>query len=259
MPPRAFRDKADFASTSWPFSNRIQAGRPAWAGAHCAPLRRETHPIRPCGGQAAAGGPQTAAQRSGCRLERRSKGAGEECPPGRSEIKRTLLRRHGGSQTGYRPGIRPGRAHTVRPYEEKRILSAPAGDKPPQAAPKRQPSGSGCRLERRSKGAGEECPPGRSEIKRTLLRRHGGSQTGYKPGVRPGQAHTVRPYEAKRILSAPAGDKPPQASPKRQPQNKTQEAPRKTRGLLLYFLTVHQPSSPSSATKRTYRFKICRV
>ena len=44
--------------------------------------------------------PQTAAQRSGCRLERRSKGAGEECPPGRSEIKRTLLRRHGRSQAG---------------------------------------------------------------------------------------------------------------------------------------------------------------
>ena len=100
MPARAFRGKADFASTSWRFSNRIQAGRPTRAGAHCAPLRRETHPIRPCGRQAAAGGPKRQPSGSGCRLERRSKGAGEECPPGRSEVKRTLLRRHGRSQAG---------------------------------------------------------------------------------------------------------------------------------------------------------------
>ena len=149
--------------------------------------------------------PQAAPKRqpsgSGCRLERRSKGAGEECPPGRSEVKRTLLRRHGRSQAG-------------RGMSRRR--------RPQTAA---QPSG--CRLERRSKGAGEECPPGRSEVKRTLLRRHGRSQTGYRPGVQPGRAHTVRPYEEKRILSAPAGDKPPQAAPKRQPQNKTQEAPQK--------------------------------
>ena len=102
MPPRAFRGKADFASTSWRFLNQIQAGRPTRAGAHCAPLRRETHPIRPAGDKPPQAGSQTPAQRSGCRLERRSKGAGEECPPGRSEIKRTLLRRHGGSRTGYR-------------------------------------------------------------------------------------------------------------------------------------------------------------
>ena len=74
MPARAFRDKADFASTSWPFLNRIQAGRPTRAGAHCAPLRRETHPIRPCEEQAAAGGLPNASPRIKHRRPRKNAG-----------------------------------------------------------------------------------------------------------------------------------------------------------------------------------------
>ena len=229
----------------------------------CAPTKRsgraESHPIRPCGGQAAAGGPQTAAQRQRVPFGEEKQGSGRGMPARAFQDKADFASTSWPFLNRIQVGRSVWRAHTVRPYEAKRILSAPAGTSRRRGGPQTAAQPSGCRLGRRSKGAGEECPPGRSEIKRTLLRRHGGSQTGYKPGVRPGRAHTVRPYGEKRILSAPAGNKPPQAALKRQSQNKTQEAPRFSRGLLLYFLTVHQPSSPSSATKRTYRFKICRV
>ena len=160
MPARAFRDKADFASTSWPFSSWTK-NEPPQAAPNGSPAQRV-----PFGEE--------------------KQGSGRGMPPrafrGKADFASTSWRFLNQIQAG-----RPTRA-------------------------------------------GAHCAPLRSEA---------GAQD--------------------RILSAPAGDKPPQASPKRQPQNKTQEAPRKTRGLLLYFLTVHQPSSPSSATKRTYRFKICRV
>ena len=71
MPARAFREEADFAPTMvlsryWGVFQEKEEN-------------------------------QTEAQRSGFGLERRRKGAGEECPPGRSERKRTLRRRRSGA------------------------------------------------------------------------------------------------------------------------------------------------------------------
>ena len=51
----------------------------------------------------------------------------------------------------------------MRPYEAKRILSAPAGNKPPQAAPKRQPSAAGAVWRGEARERARNARLGRSE------------------------------------------------------------------------------------------------
>ena len=136
MPARAFRDKADFASTTWPFLNRIQVGRPARAGAHCAPLRSETHPIRPCGDKPPQAAPNgSPAQRVPFGEEKQ--GSGRGMPPRVFRDKADFASTSWPFSNRIQAG-RPTRAgaHCAPLRSEagaqNRILSAPAGDKPPQ-------------------------------------------------------------------------------------------------------------------------------
>ena len=127
-----------------------------------------THPIRvleadltsPENGQAAGGlSPAGQPSASGCRWERRSKGADAGFAVRRNRSQADLRRRGPGGRVGRegRPSdfgaaeVSPAGTHPIRSARSRFDISR---ERPPQAAPaRRQPSASGCRWERRSKGA----------------------------------------------------------------------------------------------------------